>query len=255
MTILRTLQGPPLRPPLRSPLITRYGDVMWSPEDLGSSLLAWWDASRGLTLVGSRVSGWADVKNGYNPVQAVSATRPTFSATSFNGAPGVFTDGVDDYLEMASQPFPAGADPVEIWMVVQQDELVGNAGIRVAVSYGGTSSLVTRYVGRTTGNLGIVTSGNGATAPSATPATVMSSRHLIRARFTATEIALSIDGGAEQTTPVVSTTGTTRFRIGCWSAAVSNYWKGGFRDIVVTGPLSAGQAAQLQPLLMARRNL
>ncbi|HTM77999.1 MAG TPA: hypothetical protein VL133_10260, partial [Devosia sp.] len=76
--------------------------ISWSPLALGASLLAWWDASQGVSLSGSQVTAWADRKSGYSVAQGTGAARPLWSATSFGGKPGLTFDGIDDLLNMES---------------------------------------------------------------------------------------------------------------------------------------------------------
>src|SRR5688500_3331977 len=71
---------------------------------LGASLLAWWTADRAdlITLSGSQVTSWKDVVAGYDVVQGVGGSRPLWSATSFNGAPSLTFDAIDDELTLGS---------------------------------------------------------------------------------------------------------------------------------------------------------
>jgi hypothetical protein len=65
----------------------------WIPKDLGSSLIAWYDAKDfgRLTIVGGKVSIFADKSgNGYHLGQSNSSRRPVYSATGLDGSrPGL----------------------------------------------------------------------------------------------------------------------------------------------------------------------
>jgi hypothetical protein len=229
----------------------------WTPLRLGSSLLAWWDSAYGVSLSGSAVTAWADRKNGYSAAQGTGSLRPVFSATSFNGVPGLTFDGTDDYLELASQPFPSGANPCEIWSVVSQDALVADTGVRAVFSYGGDASTARRGVERSvvTGQNRVrVTQGDGTTGFTVTVAADFSGRHIARGKYEAAQATAYMDETAG--TPVASNAsiGTSRARIGALSnTSPSNYWQGVMRDVIITGALSASETAFLQQFLLARR--
>ena len=67
----------------------------FSPLSLGTSALAWWSADTlsSLALSGSSVITWIDRVAGLAPTQGTAGARPTYSATSFGGFPGVTFDG------------------------------------------------------------------------------------------------------------------------------------------------------------------
>lgn len=228
-----------------------------TPLLLGSSLLAWWDASHGVTLNGSTVSAWADRKNGHTVEQATAAARPAFSASGFNGAPGLTFDGSDDELTLASQPFPSGANPVELWAVVQQDALVADTSNRNVIAYGGLVNTDLRTLRRRVdGGANQLAGGigNGATIVIAPETTVdFSGRHVVRVSVGAAASQASIDGIAGAETAVVPATGTTRVRIGANTAdTAAGFWHGKMRDVIVTAPLTDKQAALLLAFLMDR---
>ncbi|MDQ5978556.1 MAG: hypothetical protein QG602_1530 [Verrucomicrobiota bacterium] len=236
--------------------------VAWMPLNLGAALLAWWCADRSdlITLSGNQVTSWKDAKNAYDAVQAVSAARPTWSATGFNGAPGLTLDGIDDCLGMASQPFPSGSDPVEIWGVVQQDALPADTGVRHLISYGGGAATTRRTLSRVVSggvNRGAAQIGNGTANPSPANTTIdLSSRHLARSIVTSTTASVSVDASALTSLSVVPATGAARLRIGASDgAAPSAFWSGKIRDVVITSALSTDEATQLQSYLLARRML
>lgn len=229
---------------------------------LGSSLLAWWTADRPdlITLNSTAVTSWKDVVAGYDAVQGVSASRPIYSATSFNGAPGLTFDSVDDELTLASQPFPSGASPSEIWAVVQQDALGSDASARRVVSYGGSTTnndlrqLIRSQTGGTTSALQALVGTGAATTVALNTSVAFQGRNLARVKFEATQIRADLNGNAGTPSAAVPSTGSTRFRIGAATFG-AGFWNGKMRDVLVTGPLSTGQKSALEAWALPRRML
>jgi hypothetical protein len=229
-------------------------------EFLGASLLGFWDAERAgtITQIGGAVSAWADVVAGYTVTQAGASAKPVLSATGFNGRPVITFDGVDDFLEMAAVPFPTGAAPCEIWILVDQISPTSDAINKVAFSYGGDTTSVERIVGRlATGgvNRGYMVSGTGGAAPSATASGTVpfDGRHVVRGVVTATDFSALIDNTSAVTVATVSSTGTSRVRIGANSlVTAASFFKGGVNSVLVTAPLTTAQAARLLSFLKNR---
>lgn len=238
------------------PVVIEDGDAL----ALGADLLAWWDAAQGITVTGSGVSSWVDRKSGYTLAQATDANRPAYSATGFNGAPGLTFDGTTHRLSMESQPFPSGANPCEVWAVVQQDALAADATNRMVMAYGGATGLTARQTFRTvvtgTNRLGCAV-GTGAAALTASNSNgEFSSRHVVRLAFGATSTDLSLDGGTAASLSATPSTGTVRVRVGSSQADTpAFFWQGKIRDVIVTNLLSAEKAAFLETFLLSRRAL
>lgn len=231
----------------------------WTPNNLGTDLLAFWDAERAatFTLAGSLVTTWADAKNGYAPTQAISGFKPAYSATTFNGRPGVTFDGTDDYLSLESIPFPVGANACEMWVLAGQSALPADATTRTSFAYGGTVASTRRVLYRavTSGvNRLRFDVGDGSSAVSLNLLTTdLSGNHLQRGVVSSAQIAVSADGGTELTGAVVPATGSTRTRIGGNTAnTAAAFWQGPINAILVTNPLSAPNAALLLAYLKTR---
>jgi hypothetical protein len=231
----------------------------WTPFALGSSLLGYWDAEipSTLTLSGGNVATWTDLIGGYAPTQGTANSRPAYSATSFNGRPGLTFDGTDDYLELASVPFPTGATPSEIWVLASNAALPADTMARSTLSYGGNSVNTRRQVLRfvvTGTNRGRADAGTGAAGVTATDGVVdYSGAHVIRGIFTATAVDVQVDAQAATSSPVVPATGTTRTRIGAnTNGTVAGFWQGTINAVIVTQQLSAAQAAALSQYLKSR---
>lgn len=225
----------------------------WSPLDLGSDLLAWWDASQGVATSGSAVTGWTDRKNGYNPTQGFGASRPAFSANGFGGGPCIVTDGADDYLELAVSPFPTGSVGTEFWIVCQST--AADAVTRAVFGYG--SGVFTRAVQRTTTNKAQGAGSDGSILRTATTAEdVPANRCLLRFRCTPTLLAMSIDGGPETTNAAVPNSNNTRVRIGCAPISSANFFHmGSIAHIAVTNLLAPAKGASTQTFFLKERRL
>lgn len=63
------------------------GSVLWSPLNLGSSLVAWWDASdtAHMTFNGSNVASWTDKVGGVTISNATAANQPVYATGQQNG--------------------------------------------------------------------------------------------------------------------------------------------------------------------------
>jgi len=232
---------------------------------LGADLLAWWDASHTSRIIGSPgVSTWLDAVAGYNLVQATPAAQPVYSATNFGGAPGLMFDGVDDFLNMESVPFPTGAAPSEVWGLVQNDMDAADTTTRNFVGYGGNGVSVSTGVRRIfrTVTTGINRAGAGTgLSPSGSVSVTNTSvdfsrRHVVRVIFGATETTTYVDGIPEGPTAAVPGTLALRFRVGGSLITIPTlFWQGPIAAILVTNPLSAAKATGLHNYLMARRKV
>lgn len=233
------------------------GGVPFAPADLGASLLAAWDAERADLITGASVSSWKDTVAAYDAVQATGANQPAYSATSFNGRPGVTFNGTSSELTYAATTgLPTSATACEMWALVDQTALAADATIRFIVAWGGTASTNNRLLRRSvsTLNRGSTSVGNGSTSvASQTIAVDFSGRHLIRGIVSATDTSAVIDGTAGGANAVVPATGTTRLRLGAGTAnTAANFWQGVINCVFITDLLSAGQAAQMTAYLNAR---
>lgn len=222
----------------------------FSPPALGSRLLAWWDASTGITVTGAGVSGWIDRKAGLQLAQATDAARPAWSATGFNGAPGLTFDGTADYLSMESQPFGSDDGNFEIWAVVQNDAAGATTGNKFAVTIGAPSA--SGNMVRNTNN--VLRSTTGAAIAEATGP--FASRHVVRSIFKTGLMSISVDGAAAVTAAVDPAIGSTRTRVGSnISDTAGAFWHGEIRDVIVTQLLTAAQGAAMERFLLPRRML
>lgn len=233
----------------------------WTPADLGDALLGQLDAedTASITQTDGAVSAWDDTVAEVSFVQATADAQPVWSATSFNGRPGITFDGTDDQLTLASVPYPAGADPCEIWVLADQVVDASSSSQRVAFAYG-TGGSVARIVRRGVisgvNRAGIgVGDGNAGVFYNNTSVD-FSGIHVVRGVVGATASRCDVDGIAGTPSDVVPGTATTRSRIGATSAnTAGNFWQGVINSIFVTAPLTDVQAASLRAYLGRRGGL
>lgn len=232
----------------------------WTPAQLGASLLGWWDAERAdlITQSSGAVSSWKDIVGAYDAVQATGASKPTYSATSFNGRPGVSFDGIATELTVSSYPatFPTGATAGEMWIATDQQAIGSDATFRTAVSLGNLTT-GSRALGRnnssSTSRVNI-RNGDGATTQNSTVTTInFSGRHVARGIVNGTTIYGEIDTVRAAGTASVPATVGTRVRLGAGSAgSAASFWTGIHNSILITGSLTTTQASQLYGYLNRR---
>jgi len=231
----------------------------WTPFHLGDALLAYWDAeaSSSLTLAGSNVTTWTDCKNGHAPTQAISGSKPLWSATGFNGRPAVIFDGVDDYLSiLGTIPFPQGTDPCELWAIT--DFAAGNAVTSSIIGWGdGVNAVTNRALRRLGTGYANALFGNGTTNSVVTNATiVLTGKRILRARFEQAQGTVYVDGGNPATTIATLNSNTANnFALGQGILGANNYMKGAISAILVTTLLSTDQATQLTTFLKLRGDI
>ena len=233
------------------------GGAGWTPAALGSSLLGWWDAERTdkLTLSGSSVSTWTDVVGGYAATQGVSGSKPSWDANAFGGRPGVIFDGADDELTLGSVPFPVGANASEIWALVDQQAPGADVNTRAFFTYGDVTNTSRRAQRYSTGGANRLQSvvGSGAANVGADVIADFSGRCVARVIVSGTDTTAAVNGTSGSAQAVIPSTATSRTRLGATSASTAaNFWQGQINTVIVTNPLSTGQAAQLLAYLKAR---
>lgn len=235
----------------------------FTPTSLGAKLLGWWDAEDAttLTLATASVTTWTDKIGSYAATQGTAGNKPTYSATGFGGGnrPYVSFDGTDDYLELASQPFPATTVASNIYVVGSQDTPASDAVARCSFSYGGAAGTSRRSMERRQGsgpvNRAAAAHGTGASSVLSTQNTVdYSGIHIAAALFTATDVTAGIDNAFATAAAGVPATGTERVRIGAMpTTSPTNFWLGKINLIIVTtGTLTTDEATALYQYLQKR---
>lgn len=94
--------------------------VEWTPGNLGSALVGWWDAknSASITQAATAVSAWADLSGSGNTLrQTTGAAQPVYSVTALNGLPGVIATSGRKLKSTTGINLPAASTPFSIMMV------------------------------------------------------------------------------------------------------------------------------------------
>lgn len=248
-----------MNPAIRRILI---GGSPWMPLALGSNLIAWWDAERSdkISQSGGLVSSWIDLKNGYELTQANGTAKPTYGSMSFNGRPGITTDGVDDRLRSSAMPalFPLGADPVWLWALV--DQFTGNSdgGNRDIIGYGDASATAnTRRLerGQSSGvSAAVMVVGTGSGSPVAVNGSApFNGRHLVVGKIGTASSEIRLDGAlGNSTTAAVPSTNTGNVTVG-GAPNGGSFFSGVINALLVTVPLQAADETRLSAYLNARK--
>jgi len=234
----------------------------WSPLAI-PSLVAWWDAdwADGLDLVGGAVRTWTDAIGGFALTQSVSAARPAFNPTGFNGRAVVTFDGVDDCLEgVGVGNLPANTATGEVWGLADQTTLPADTAQRSIVAWGGAGGgksrscrrVVVSVVNRFSTNFG-----DGAANFSAVQSSNdFSGRCVFRSLFGASSSYGEVDGVAGvPTAATLNTNDTTRTRIGSVAnVTASTFYQGGLATLLAFDAApSASDAARLLAYLTSRK--
>lgn len=261
LAIAKPIQRPVLRPWEAATLI-KGGGV--SPITiLGSDLLAWWTADRSdlISLSGAAVTAWVDAVQGYAATQGISAARPLYSTSSFNGHPGITSDGVDDELTCADSALLTaiadGSEPGEMWSIADQTSLVADTTVRILFSYGNGLSVarrMTRVVtvgaNRVAANIG---TGSGNVAILNGSGVDFYGRHYVRLAVGSAESQIDIDAVAGAPTAAVPATTASRVRLFASDAGTAgSFFKGVGRDFLITRPLTAAKRAKLEEWAASR---
>lgn len=234
----------------------------WAPSDLGVKLLAFFDAEdpSQLTLSGSNVTTWTDPVSGAAPTQGTAGFKPVYSATSFNSRPGVTFDGTDDQLTLGSVPasFPVSAVPCEMWGLVDQQAAGADTTTRSILAYGNVNT--SRNLARasvSSVNHARIGVGTGAAVTSATGTVTMDGVHVARGQVGATACSIETDGADNVGASAVPATATSRTRLGgnANSGTPAGFFNGTINAVLVTAPLTAGEATSLLDYLKARGGL
>lgn len=227
--------------------------VPFSPYQISrAQLKAWWDAERSdlVTVTGAGVSSWKDNIGGFDLVQGTNGNRPPYSATSFNGRPGVtFSIASSTYLRLSGVPsaFPTAANPGEIWAVIDQATPASSTTVCTIFRYGATTTAATRSMRRD--SVAAVNRLNAVAELGSTEGTVdFTGRHIVRGIFSGADVVSEIDGVQAAATVAAANTGTSNVTMGATTAASPALFFGGtvHAIFVFAGLLDARTAYQLR---------
>lgn len=231
-------------------------DLGWSViARLGPDLLAYWDAvfPETMTIDGNgKVSAWTDKMSGLVASQPNSGLRPLYSSVGFGGDPTVAFSGVE-FLSFDSTILPTGAEPCELWALVQQDSPSSDSTARYPIAYGSGNANGSRRLRRgvSGGNRGSIAVGTGGASVTVVEATQdLTGRHFMRGIVGATSSIAEVDGVQSAPSAAIPATSGTRGAIGATdNATPGNQWIGMISAILVTKPLSASKEAWLRDYL------
>lgn len=240
----------PLRAPIRAPSLW----LNFTPASLGSDLISWWDSSSGVGLSGSAVTSWTDKVGSLAPAQGTAANQPTFSATSYNGKPGISFDGTADHLTVTSVgSLPTGTAQVDMFAAV--DVAAVAASSRRIFNYGaGNDSQSCGLFRRVTSSQDFAAAyaSNGTSAIPVNAPVAFAGRSAIAGFVRADGVQAWHDGQYSTITALVPSVGTTRTVIGVNTALSGSFWSGTIRDIIVTLPLNQGRREAMLNFIQSR---
>ena len=239
---------PGFAPGFRSGFQFTVGNVLWTPLNLGSALVAWWDPTQGISLNGSTVSSWTDRVGSIVASQATTASQPPYSATGLNGYPALLPTAANNFLTIATAQLtqlPQGTTPS--YMATVAGSTI-NSQYYYLFGYGAQANTKDRAIGQTVSEAAYVDTGNS----SVTSTSTWYGNTLIL------EWSLLSTGSSTLYTNATSTgTGTqTNLGTGAVSGAIGkwpsfgNTWIGPIGDIIVCNAIpSASAQAKMQGYL------
>jgi hypothetical protein len=223
---------------------------------LGSAVYAYFDAERpeSLSLSGSNVTSWRDLKNNFVVTQATSGAKPVFASNAINNRPGIVFDGTDDYLGATGTGGIPNGLPFEIWTLCNNQAPATDTTTRRVVSWGTTNnnnSVFVAHFGGTAQRVNISVGTGGLS-----PANDSSGLHLVRTVVTLTSTTGYFDGASVGSTNVVPSIGNSAFAIGAMSVpSFFAFFKGSISAVIITAPLSTANAAWMTSALKARAGI
>jgi hypothetical protein len=206
--------------PTRRGVVAASGAALWTP--LNVSPYALWDAEEdtSITLVGSKASAFVDLTaNAYSLGQGTDANRPTYSATSFNGRPGLTFDkaGPNFMSRTGLGSLPTGATACEIWIICDQTLAAADTALGVIFDYGSSPNGLRRVERAVVSavNRARTVIGNGAGSNTVTNSnTAFSGRQAVRARIGAAATQVDVSGTAGASSAVTPNTAAGNILLG-----------------------------------------
>jgi hypothetical protein len=178
-----------------------------------------------LALTGSNVTSWTASGSATLIPTDLSGTlaQPQYSATSFNGRPGVTGNGTTQYLEVTTgiSGMPTGSTACEIWVIANQPDADSVTNTRHFGGWGNTATTAVRarsiYKTRTStiASLTILCgNGSGVDVQTLTPAASgFVGRHVARGVWSGTTFTPHLDGVAGTANTETTNTLAARFRL------------------------------------------
>jgi hypothetical protein len=242
-----------LRSPLRSPIRAPSLWLNFTPAALGSDLLAWWDSSTGVALSGASVTSWTDKVGSLAPAQGTAASQPQYSATSFNGKPGISFDGTADHLTVSSVgSLPTGTAQLDMYAVVDQQATDTTARRLFGYGAGNDAQSCGLFRRITSSQSFLAAYASNGTSPFPTNAPGLFTGRTAGAGFVRADSVQSWqNGGYSAIVAVVPNVATVRTVIGT-NTAMTLFHQGVIRDIIVTAPLNYGRREAMLNFIQSR---
>lgn len=228
------------------------------PSSLSAKAVAYFDASDtgNITQSGGAVSSWSSSLGNANPhTNGVGSQRPIWSATSYNGRPGITGDGVDDNLDSTTvSGWPITNAYCEEWAGVYQPTPASSTGSKCISQYGNNAASTTRA--RSLERIVIsgvnrfrAANGNNSGAFDSTNTSVdFSGYHIVRSIWDGTNLNAEVDGASGPNTAGTPAILQARSRLFCSSlttpnahSAVTLGWK-----MIFSSALTTGEATSLR---------
>lgn len=127
-------------------VLTRQAAIPnWTPMNLGTKLVAWFDPGIKLTLSGTTVTQWLD--RIFNLALTIGNGTPTWSISARNGTPGItFSGAGNTYMTTGASPgLPAANAPYAMAISHYLASTTGSAsGYQTLVNWAGTAAAANR---------------------------------------------------------------------------------------------------------------
>lgn len=231
----------------------------FSPYDLKTNLLAFWDADAApfMTLNSGNVTAWGEGKNGY--VISEATNPPTLVTDGWTGTtPYVGFNGTSQSLTLAPSPLPNNAAPYEMWLIGENDDPGENNVQRWFVSTGDGGN-VTRGIFRQpsgTSNRLRYAVGTGSAQVANQNPTNLTGKFAARLVVDGTiaRLELNNDGGVSSQMSVIPGTSNARLRFGSNSISTpASLLLGKIKAVAFTNLLTGAEATNMWTYVLGRR--
>lgn len=229
----------------------------WTPANLGSALVAWFDGQDAstVTISNSVVSAWSS-KVGSFSATASGAAQPSYATAGINGSPALSFNGSNTLTFTAPGSFPGAGD----FTIATMGQYTGTPGATYPIlfSYGdGSSPGGVRYTGGENSNPNAVNSGTGGSGSNIDyqGETISTARPVIFQGVASTQVlGTTVDGSNLMTLANVPAfvAPSSVCTIGKWPAYGAN-WTGPIGEVlVIAGVLSISDRQKLERYLANR---
>lgn len=226
---------------------------LWTPLNLGSALIAWWDPSQGVVQNATGVVSWADRVGGVVASYITANSQPSWSPTARNGRPGiVMTTNSQSLSFTPGSNWPVGAVPLSVAAVGYCSSGVGTGDYRGIFGYGESGSGLEVYDGAS--YLRVSSAGNGDLV--STTKKWYGVDQIFIATSTGSTAIIYAAGVSAASGSVPITPDLTGGAIGTGIQYNGDYWNGVIQDILlISGVLTLSQRRKMNGFLAWKNNL